>query len=356
MTTAPRLYLSRAGKDGEDEPAALEQGLAIIGFRKVPSLEGVASKEDVWRIVGEGFAGESPNAIGNYAGQLNRFVRIMQEGDLVVLPRKRVAQVAIGRVAGPYKYQAVNGADRHTRPIEWLNKEIPRQTFEQDLLNMFGAFMTVCELKKNGAAARILAILKTRKDPGGSISVTIPGPSTGGDGDDSDDASSAQLDLATLAHDQVVRHIQSKFFGHRLADLVAAVLRADGWTTTVSPEGPDGGVDVLAGRGSLGLDSPRLCVQVKSQTSTADVHVLRGLLGTMPTFDADQGLLVCWGGFNSAVTREAKSHHFTVRLWDSYDLVQAVYRTYHALPPEIQADLPLKQAWMLVLEDEEDAS
>ena len=135
-----------------------------------------------------------------------------------------------------------------------------------------------------------------------------------------------------------------------------AVLKADGWTTRVSPPGPDGGVDVLAGRGPLGLDSPRLCVQVKSQTTSADVQVLRGLLGSMPTFDAEQGLLVCWGGFNGAATREARSHHFTLRLWDSYDLVQAVYRTYQDLPPEIQADLPLKQAWMLVLEDEEDAS
>lgn len=39
MITAPRLYLSRAGKDGEDEPAALEQGLAIIGFLNRLNLE-----------------------------------------------------------------------------------------------------------------------------------------------------------------------------------------------------------------------------------------------------------------------------------------------------------------------------
>jgi restriction system protein len=106
----------------------------------------------------------------------------------------------------------------------------------------------------------------------------------------------------------------------------------------------------LAGRGSLGLDDPRLCVQVKSQNSTADVTVYRTLQGTMQTFGAKQGLLVCWGGFNKAVLAEARQGHFTVRLWSSSDLVEAIYRTYEQLPAEIQAELPLKRVWMLVPE------
>ena len=74
----------------------------------------------------------------------------------------------------------------------------------------------------------------------------------------------------------------------------------------------------------------------------------------MQTFNAEQGLLVCWGGFNSAVMSEANKSHFTVRLWDSRDLVEAVYRTYNDLPAEIQADLPLKRSWVLVLDADDD--
>ena len=148
-------------------------------------------------------------------------------------------------------------------------------------------------------------------------------------------------------------HIQARFAGHALADLVDAGLRADGWETTASPPGADGGVDILAGRGSLGLDDPRLCVQVKSQNSPADVTVYRTLQGTMQTFKAQQGLLVCWGGFNRVVLAEARIGHFSVRLWNSSDLVQAVYRTYERLPAEVQAELPLKREWMLVVEESE---
>ena len=62
---------------------------------------------------------------------------------------------------------------------------------------------------------------------------------------------------------------------------------------------------------------------------------------------------MCWGGFNKAVLRESKQSHFLVRLWDSGDLVKAIYRNYESLPAEIQAELPLKRTWMLVLEESE---
>jgi restriction system protein len=97
-----------------------------------------------------------------------------------------------------------------------------------------------------------------------------------------------------------------------------------------------------------------LCVQVKSQNSPADVTVYRTLQGSMQSFKAEQGLLVCWGGFNKVVLTEAKQGHFSVRLWESSDLVRAIYRTYEKLPAEIQAELPLKRVWMLVKETTEE--
>ena len=100
-----------------------------------------------------------------------------------------------------------------------------------------------------------------------------------------------------LAHQQIAREIERHFTGHDLARLVGAVLEAEGYRTEVSPPGPDGGVDILAGRGPLGFEEPRLCVQVKSSSGHTEVPVLRALQGSMQTFSASQGMLVCWGGF-----------------------------------------------------------
>ena len=99
-----------------------------------------------------------------------------------------------------------------------------------------------------------------------------------------------------------IRHTTERGTAAGLATLVDAVLRADGWVTKLSPPGADGGVDILGGRGSLGLDDPRLCVQVKSQNAPADVTVYRTLQGTMQTFKAEQGLLVCGSGTGMAIT------------------------------------------------------
>src|SRR5207245_2626195 len=107
-----------------------------------------------------------------------------------------------------------------------------------------------------------------------------------------------------------------------MARLVDAVLKAEGFSTILSKPGPDGGVDILAARGSLGFDHPALCVQVKSSDTPADVKIFRELVGTMETHQATHGLLVCWGGFNQAVLKESKSKWFKVRFWDQLDLVE----------------------------------
>ena len=344
MNQDPKIYLARAGRSGEDEDRALEQSIATIGFREVPTLANATDYKGIHQIVTRAFPDAKPRTVGNFAGQLWAFAVAMKEGDLVVLPRKLTSQIAIGRVTGLYEYRQVDDRYRHTRPVEWLHTDLPRTVFGQDLLYSLGAFMTVCNISRNDAERRVAAVAEGKLDPGPSATIDPQVP-------DLMDLTEVLPDLSQLAHDQIVAHIQARFSGHALADLVNAVLRADGWVTKPSPPGADGGVDILAGRGSLGLDEPRLCVQVKSQNSPADVTVYRTLQGTMQTFRAQQGLLVCWGGFNKVVQTEARTGHFSVRLWDSGDLVEAIYRAYERLPAEVQAELPLKRGWMLVVEE-----
>ncbi len=75
-----------------------------------------------------------------------------------------------------------------------------------------------------------------------------------------------------IPRDQTLEYIQRKFAGHKLTDLLDAVLQAEGYLTRVSPPGPDGGVDILVGSGPMRFGEPRLCVQVKASPSPADVN------------------------------------------------------------------------------------
>lgn len=339
----------RHGREGEFEEIALEQGLAIIRLGDFPGLGKAKSFEDVLAKYRESESSSASRAVAMRAGQLWTFAHVIAVGDMVVMPRKGSPFLALGKVTGGYEYRDINGRMHHVRPVQWVRTDVPRTALQQDLLNSLGAIMTVCRLERNDAARRIAEVLAGRADPGPAEAAAAP--RAGKLPDAVPPASEAAIDLAQLANDQVVRFIEERFHGHPLSRLVEAVLRAEGWTTRNSPPGPDGGVDILAGRGSLGLDPPRLCVQVKSQGSPADVTVYRSLLGTMQTFRADQGLLVCWGGFTRAVDAEARQGHFTVRLWNQRDLVEAIYRTYDRLPEEIQAELPLRRIWALVPEE-----
>ena len=70
--------------------------------------------------------------------------------------------------------------------------------------------------------------------------------------------SNLDIDLEQLAKDAIAKLIIQKFKGHGMARLVDAILRAQGFTTYLSPEGPDKGIDILAGSGAFGFENPKI--------------------------------------------------------------------------------------------------
>ena len=341
----------RAGRHGTWENLAFENGITFVGFSQVPDLSGTKGREDILQILKQNLPQDSEKRLINFAGQLNAFVHRIEVSDLIALPLKSRPHIAIAKVTGDYEYRNdISETVRHTRKAEWIKTDIPRTLFKQDLLYSFGAFMTVCQISRNNALARVQEVLKGNSDPGYGAQIKTKAPEQIEQGEEEEEET-ATADIEQIAKDQILAHMQSEFAGHDLARLIAAILEAEGYITDISPPGADGGVDILAGRGSLGFDSPRLCVQVKSGTTPSDVTVFRALQGTMQTFGAEQGLLVSWAGFKSSVEKEAKTSFFAVRLWDSSDVLDATIRNYEQLPEEVRKELPLKRNWALVLDE-----
>lgn len=341
------VWLVRAGKDGEDEAWCLESSRAAVGFRELPDLSSVTEWDAIRGVVASTFPSASQNRVGNIAGQLYAFRVTMEPGDIVALPRKRVGKIALGRVRGLYEYADVDGERRHLRPVQWLKTDVPRANFGQDLLNSMGAFLTVCEIKRNDAELRIRAVLDGKPDPG----LGAPTPETGDSQPPPEDAARAVLNLESISGDQIREFVEANYKGHELTRLIDEILVADGFFTYRAPPGPDGGVDILARKGTLGLEGQKLCVQVKSSVTACDVTIFRALQGTMQTFGADRGLLVSWGGFNKVVQAEARTHFYNIRLWDSQDVLEALLGAYERLPEALRAEIPLKRIWTMVLDE-----
>ncbi len=334
------IWLVRAGRFGEREQTALEKNIVVIGWNELPDLSEVHERQSLTEIYKSQHPDASTAKVGNHVGQVWAFRERIQLNDLVVLPLKQQSAIAIGKVVSPYEFRTDLGDEiHHTRKVEWLRTDLPRTAFDQDILFSLGAFMTVCRIERNKAEERIRAIL------GGKKAATVPQP------EDASDEEIETTDIEEVAKDQILEHIQNKFSGHKLATLVDAVLKAEGYITRVSLPGPDGGVDILAGTGSMGFGPPRLCVQVKSSTSPADVGVLRELQGILKNFGAEQGVLVCWGGFKNSVIQEARQNFFTIRLWDSGELLRMILKNQDKFSDDLKAELPLKRVWAIVLED-----
>jgi len=212
--------------------------------------------------------------------------------------------------------------------------------------------MTVCRVQRNEAEARVSAVLSGKTDPAlsgklASINGNLKSTTAAKDAVATADDASATVNLAEVADDAIRLKIGTTFKGHRLSNLIGAVLETQGYRVVVSPPGADGGVDIVAGKGPLGFDPPRLVVQVKSQDGATDVGVLRELQGVMRQFGAEQGLLVAWGGVTKALQKEAQRLFFEIRIWDAGEVVKAVQQSYEHLSEEVQADLPLKRIWVL---------
>jgi restriction system protein len=341
------LWLVRAGRNGEQEDLALDEGLAVIGWGQIPDLAGTGSSAELKTMYTELNPDQSVNKIANQVSQIWAFGKRVNEGDLVALPLKRQGVVAFGEVMGPYRHRPdfPEGA-KHTRPVRWIRTDVPRSTLDEDILNSLGSLLTVCQIRRNNIEERIRAMLDGRHPP--SVA-PLPEPVNKEDEGVTDVV--APLDVEQYARDQIRNFIGRRFRGHELARLVTVLLEAQGYQTRMSPPGADGGVDIVAGRGPFGFDPPRLCVQVKSSTYQANVNVVRELQGVIRHFGADQGLFVSWGGFNWVVEREVRNRFFEMRLWDGGDLVEHVLENYDRLPDDVQAELPLKRIWTLVPEE-----
>ena len=340
-----RLWLARAGKNGERDQQCLDDGLLMPGFNEIGDLTDCTDRESIERKVAAAYPDDpSKMRLSIWAGQLNMLRHVMMDGDLVVLPSKSVPQVAIGKITGPYRYLADEAAP-HTRGVQWLRGDIPRQVFKQDLLYSFGSALTICEVVRNQALERVRAALRTGIDSGW----TIPSPAAGAFPPETipDDQGGPQ-DLDTLARDQIRAHLASHFVGHDLTRLIAALLDAEGYRTNVSPEGPDNGIDIVAGKGALGFDPPRLVVQCKSGNLVCDLPTLNALVGSVHSLGADHGLLVSWGGFKTSVQKQINAQFFRIRLWDSNAILDVIFRVYDRLPEELRKELPLKRTWTLV--------
>jgi restriction system protein len=333
----------------------LENGYTAVDFHEVGDLGAAKDLPAMRALLKSAMPDRSDNTVGNYAAQLNAFANRIAIGDTVVLPLRSVGRLAFGVVTGPYQYLPGGGVLNHVRAVDWKRTDVVRTAISQDLLYSLGAFSTVVQISRNDAAYRLHTILNgAETDPGARAGVALAISARQDDVVDSDEAiASDGQDIIRYSRDRILSRIKERFAGYDLQDLVAAILRAEGMTCKVPPKGADGGIDIIAGSGVLGISAPTIIVQVKSQSSRVGSEVLDQLGGVVSQHQADHGLLVTLGGLTSQAQAKVDAQRLRVAVWDAEELVDRLLKHYEAMPDSVRDAIPLRRTWVI---DESDRS
>ncbi len=328
MAAEPVVWGIHGGRTGDVDPLFLKQGYIALGWPEMGDLRQVPKDREAFKTrAADCYPDAKPGAIPVYAGQLYRFLYEVKPNDLVVYPSKRDSQVHLGRVTGDYRYSpCVNQQYPHLRPIRWL-KAIPRTQFSQGALYEIGASMSFFHVKNYGDEFR--AALEGQ---------AVPPPV------EKDETVALVADeIEQTTRDFILKRLAQELKGHPLAGFMAHLLGAMGYRTRVSPEGPDGGVDIVAHRDELGFEPPIIKVQVKGAEGSVGDPVVSALYGKVAP--GEFGLIVTLGRFTPAARNFARSKS-NLRLIDGQELIDLVLHHYEQFDSAYKALLPLKQVYV----------
>ncbi len=328
MKEDPVVWGIHAGRGGEAHSLFTKGCTLALGWSSVGDLSQIDASRDAFKVkVALVFPEAKSGAVTNYAGVLYRFVHEMKPGDVVVYPAKAERKVYIGEVSGPYEYRpSGDGGFPNRRPVKWL-KSLPRSAFKQGALYEIGSALALFQVKNY--AEEFLA--------------TLSGPPQPSEVDDDETVGLVVEDIERTTDDFILKTLAQDLKGHPLAAFIAHLLNAMGYRTRVSPEGPDGGVDVVAHRDELGFEPPIIKVQVKStEGSVGDpqVSALYGKVGTQ-----EHGLLITLGTFTNQAKAFAGSKS-NLRLIDGEELVDLILAHYEQFDSRYKAILPLRRVYV----------
>lgn len=329
------LWGIHAGKTGDADNLFLKKDFIALGWNKIGDLTKIKADRDSFKAaVVHSYPEDKPGSIPVSGGQLYRYCYEMKVGDYVAYPSKMDKQIHIGRIEGEYKYDPSHEAGYpNLRQVKWL-KTVPRTKFSQGALYEIGSAMSLFQVKNY--ADEFWAVIEGK---------TAPTPVTS-----DDTVAMVADDIEQIARDYILKKLAQELKGHPLSDFVAHLLGTMGYRTRVSPEGPDGGVDILAHKDELGFEPPIIKVQVKSSEGSIGDPVVSSLYGKVDP--GEFGLFITLGTFTNQAKNFAKSKS-NLRLIDGNELVGLVLQHYEEFDSRYKGLLPLKRVYVPDQESEE---
>lgn len=334
----PNMWMVRAGSGGENVEEFIKHGLIAFGDTRLGALSPDIKKEDLLRLFAEKYPEEKEGSRASWASQLMRMLREMKIGDLVATSDRDRRLYFLGTITSDYEWAPQLIADKpHIRRVQWTH-QVPRDALTVNTKNSLGSSLTIFKI-----GPEVAKELQAKQVPIGAPIAEVPPPPKELAAEE--EVAKEEVRAGTIEKaDEFIEDAINKLDWKQMQDLVAGILRAMGYRTNVSPPGADRGVDIFASPDGLGLQEPRIFVEVKHRNQTkVGPELIRAFLGGRRP--GDKCLYVSTGSFTKEARYEAERASVPITLLDLQDLRKLLVDNYENLDAETRALVPLKRLY-----------
>lgn len=332
------IWVIRAGRGATFAEDFVSGGFVGIGFREAGWLEPSASNEEIEAAVRQGMPDSKEGAWRSASSQLKRFFREIEVGDPVATYDAGQRVYFLGEITSD-----VQRNDEHplfrVRKVRWVSKTA-RDALSVSSRNSLGAILTMFRLSDE----------VTEELRGRAVDLDAPTPQAPaqekvalGEPSDGEDDEEALRDETVDKAEAFVEDRIARLDWDDMQELVAGILRAMGYRTRVAARGADRGVDVFASPDGLGLEEPRIFVEVKHRRAQMGAPDIRTFLGGRQ--QGDRCLYVSTGGFSREAKYEAERAAVPLRLIDLPELRVLLLEHYEELDTATRALVPLRRIY-----------
>lgn len=324
-------WMIRAGEGGRliDE---FSNGYVAVGWHALGDMSSFKDKELMKKHYLDAYTDESKGAIASGFAMFYKFHSVISINDNVVSydPGKR--EYLVGKIAGGYQFlKDIVGDYSHTRKVNWIGR-VSRDDISTSAKNSLGSIMTLFAINE---------------DVWDEISSILSGVEVSSEEPESENDEHSLEEIRKEIKEKAHEFIKDKILELSPEDmeaLAAAILRGMGYRTRISPQGPDRGVDVMASPDGLGLEEPRIKVEVKHRKNTAmGSNDIRSFIGGLR--EGDKAIYISTGGFSKEAKYEADRSNIPLTLLELNDLAELVVDYYENFDLEGRALIPLVRVY-----------
>ncbi|GAB4409027.1 MAG: restriction endonuclease [Anaerolineae bacterium] len=335
------IWFVRAGRESVYAEDFMQKKVVGIGWAEIGDLEPNITKAQLLQIYKQTYPEHSDGKAQVCVSQILRFMQEIKVGDSVMTHDRDKQMYYLGIISSECHWNPTLMGDLpRVRSVDW-KYQIPRGLLSGDAKSTLGAIQTLF-LVRGKVASELNDKAISLQQPSKSDIVSFTTASIPDQTDLEQEIRAELLEKSEQAiEDRIVR-----LEWDQVQELVAGILRAMGYRTTISPRGSDRGVDIFASPDGLGLEEPRIFVEVKHRPTTSmGSQDIRSFLGGRSS--GDKCLYVSTGGFTKEARYEADRANIAITLLGLVDLRKLLVDYYEKLDEDMKSLIPLKRIYVL---------